>query len=90
MINHRAVRDGCLVSFLVILCIGIGSNLVKQEQTIGQSPLKKDVIVGMTTSIQDSGLLDDLVPAIEKKTGYKLKSVSVGTGQALTLAEMSY
>jgi tungstate transport system substrate-binding protein len=41
----------------------------------------------MTTSIEDSGLLDDLVPAIEKKTGYKLKKVAVGTGQALALAE---
>ncbi len=87
MINYRAVRDGCLVSFLAILCIGFGSNLVKQEPTFGQSPGNKNVIVAMTTSIEDSGLLDDLVPAIEKKTGYKLKKVSVGTGQALALAE---
>ncbi|MEH2026960.1 substrate-binding domain-containing protein [Nostoc sp.] len=87
MINHRAVRDGCLVSFLAILCIGFGSTLVKQEPTLGQSPANKNVIVAMTTSIEDSGLLDDLVPAIEKKTGYKLKKVAVGTGQALALAE---
>jgi tungstate transport system substrate-binding protein len=40
----------------------------------------------MTTSIEDSGLLDDLVPAIEKKTGYRLKKIAVGTGQALALA----
>jgi tungstate transport system substrate-binding protein len=45
------------------------------------------VVIAMTTSIEDSGLLDDLVPAMEKQTGYKLKSVSVGTGQALALAE---
>ncbi|MEH1870619.1 substrate-binding domain-containing protein [Nostoc sp.] len=87
MINHRAVRDGCLVSFLAILCIGFGRLLVNQEPILGQSPAKKDVIVAMTTSIEDSGLLDDLVPAIEKKTGYKLKKVAVGTGQALALAE---
>ncbi|MEH1792328.1 MULTISPECIES: substrate-binding domain-containing protein [unclassified Nostoc] len=87
MINHRAMRDGCLVSFLAILCIGFGSNLVKQEPTLGQSPANKNVIVAMTTSIEDSGLLDDLVPAIEKKTGYKLKKVAVGTGQALAMAE---
>ncbi|MEH2357407.1 substrate-binding domain-containing protein [Nostoc sp.] len=87
MINHRAVRDGCLVSFLAILCIGFGSTLVNQEPTLGQSPANKNVIVAMTTSIEDSGLLDDLVPAIENKTGYKLKKVAVGTGQALAMAE---
>ncbi|MEH1780683.1 MAG: substrate-binding domain-containing protein [Nostoc sp.] len=87
MINHRTVRDGCVVSFLAILCISFGSTLVNQEPTLGQSPVKKDVIVAMTTSIEDSGLLDDLVPAIEKKTGYRLKKVAVGTGQALALAE---
>ncbi|MEH1972031.1 MAG: substrate-binding domain-containing protein [Nostoc sp.] len=86
MINHRALRHGCLVIFVAILCIGFGS-IVNQEPTLGQSPVRKDVIVAMTTSIEDSGLLDDLVPAIEKKTGYKLKKVAVGTGQALALAE---
>ncbi|MBH8576582.1 substrate-binding domain-containing protein [Nostocaceae cyanobacterium CENA369] len=76
-----------LLSFLAVVCIGFGSNLVNQEPTFGQSPTSKNVIVAMTTSIEDSGLLDDLVPAIEKKTGYTLKKVAVGTGQALALAE---
>ena len=43
------------------------------------------VILATTTSTQDSGLLDILVPLFEKKTGYFLKTVSVGTGQALAL-----
>jgi tungstate transport system substrate-binding protein len=76
-----------LVSWLVLLYVGCSSNPVKLEATTGQAPAKKDVIVAMTTSIEDSGLLDDLVPVIEKKTGYKLKTISVGTGQALALAE---
>ena len=75
------------ISWLIVLCIGFGSNLINQKPTFGQSLASKNVIVAMTTSIEDSGLLDDLVPAIEKKTGYKLKKVSVGTGQALALAE---
>jgi len=87
MINHRTLRDGCLVSLLAVLCIGFGSNVVHQEPTLAQSTGNKNVIVAMTTSIEDSGLLDDLVPAIEKRTGYRLKKVSVGTGQALALAE---
>ncbi|MCI0546066.1 MAG: substrate-binding domain-containing protein, partial [Candidatus Rokubacteria bacterium] len=45
-----------------------------------------NVILSTTTSTQDSGLLDVLVPMFEKKTGLTLKTISVGTGQALALA----
>ena len=44
------------------------------------------VILSTTTSTQDSGLLDVLVPLFERETGYALKTVAVGTGQALALA----
>ena len=44
------------------------------------------VILSTTTSTQDSGLLDVLVPMFETKTGMTLKTISVGTGQALALA----
>ena len=44
------------------------------------------VIVSTTTSTQDSGLLDVLVPLFERQSGYTVKTISVGTGQALTLA----
>src|SRR5499426_2571558 len=44
------------------------------------------VILSTTTSTQDSGLLDVLVPMFEKKTGLTVKTISVGTGQALALA----
>ena len=45
----------------------------------------RTVILTTTTSTQDSGLLDVLVPMFEKRTGYSVKTVSVGTGQALAL-----
>jgi tungstate transport system substrate-binding protein len=38
-----------------------------------------------TTSAQDSGLLDVLVPAFRGQTGIEVKVVAVGTGQALEL-----
>jgi tungstate transport system substrate-binding protein len=44
------------------------------------------VILSTTTSTQDSGLLDVLVPLFERESGYAVKTVSVGTGQALALA----
>ena len=44
------------------------------------------IILSTTTSTQDSGLLDVLVPMFERKTGNTVKTISVGTGQALALA----
>ncbi len=46
----------------------------------------KVVILATTTSLQDSGLLDVLVPMFERQTGLTVKTVAVGTGQALALA----
>lgn len=45
-----------------------------------------NVVLSTTTSTQDSGLLDALVPLFEKQSGLTVKPVSVGTGQALALA----
>ena len=45
-----------------------------------------NVILATTTSTQDSGLLDVLVPLFQKQSGYTVKTVAVGTGQALALA----
>ena len=44
------------------------------------------VILSTTTSTQDSGLLDVLVPLFERQTGYSVKTIAVGSGQALALA----
>jgi tungstate transport system substrate-binding protein len=51
-----------------------------------QAPGPRSVILSTTTSTQDSGLLDVLVPMFEKASGYTVKIISVGTGQALALA----
>ena len=48
-------------------------------------PDQRSVILATTTSTQDSGLLDVLVPLFEKQTHYQVKTVSVGTGAALQL-----
>jgi tungstate transport system substrate-binding protein len=50
------------------------------------APASRTLILSTTTSTQDSGLLDVLVPTFEKATGYSVKTISVGTGQALALA----
>lgn len=45
------------------------------------------VILATTTSTQDTGLLDVLVPAFERATGYNVKTIAVGTGAALAMGE---
>jgi len=47
----------------------------------------KTVILATTTSTQDSGLLDVLVPLFEKESGFIVKTISVGSGQAMKMGE---
>jgi tungstate transport system substrate-binding protein len=60
--------------------------LVLPAAVLAQAPGARTLILSTTTSTQDSGLLDVLVPLFEKQTGYSVKTISVGTGQALALA----
>ena len=48
---------------------------------------ENELILATTTSTQDSGLLDSLVPLFEEQTGYNVKTIAVGSGQALRLGE---
>src|SRR5947209_1499542 len=56
-----------------------------QSTPVPRSSSDRDIILATTTSTQDSGLLDVLVPLFEEQTGYQVKTVSVGTGAALAL-----
>lgn len=47
----------------------------------------KTVILATTTSTQDSGLLDLLIPVFENENGYRVKTISVGSGQAMKMGE---
>ncbi len=46
------------------------------------------LILATTTSVNDSGLLDELVPLFEERTGVNVKVIAVGTGAALRMAEL--
>ena len=48
---------------------------------------QKNIILSTTTSTQDSGLLDILIPIFEKKTGYFVKTIAVGSGQAMAMGQ---
>ena len=46
-----------------------------------------NMVMATTTSTQDSGLLDVLVPDFEKSSDCTVKTVAVGSGEALTMGE---
>lgn len=47
----------------------------------------KTIILATTTSTQDAGLLEVLIPIFEEKTGFFVKTIAVGSGQALALGK---
>jgi tungstate transport system substrate-binding protein len=47
----------------------------------------KPITLATTTSTQDSGLLDVLLPAFTKATGIQVKSVAVGSGEAIAMGQ---
>jgi tungstate transport system substrate-binding protein len=67
-----------LVALTLAVSVAVPGHIAAQAQ---RSP----VILSTTTSTQDSGLLDVLVPMFERQSGYTVKTIAVGTGQALTL-----
>ena len=78
----RAMRRGsrCAAVLAATLLLLLASFALPAAEAAGPA-----VILSTTTSTQDSGLLDVLVPLFEKQTGYQVKTISVGTGQALAL-----
>ncbi len=69
--------------FFLVACVFAS---IPGTSAVGAASRDESIILATTTSTQDSGLLDILVPLFEQKSGYRVKTVSVGTGQALALA----
>jgi len=76
------MRRPVTVCIFFLLALG----LLLRPLARGADPASRNVILSTTTSTQDSGLLDVLIPLFEKQTGYSVKTVSFGTAQALALA----
>jgi tungstate transport system substrate-binding protein len=51
------------------------------------TPANPTLILATTTSTQDSGLLDVLIPLFETETGFTVQTVAVGSGQAMQMGQ---
>ncbi len=75
------------IVILALLAIVLSACAPAGAPGAASKPANPDLILSTTTSTQDSGLLDVLIPMFEQKTGYKVKTVAVGSGAAMTMGE---
>ena len=58
------------------------------EPAAAPTPSGRLLVLATTTSVQDSGLLDALLPAFERSTGIQVRVTAVGSGKALELGRL--
>lgn len=68
-----------------IFSILLVTPLLFSTQTYADTKKQNIIRMATTTSTQNSGLTDYLIPVFEKKTGYKMHVIAVGTGKALRM-----
>lgn len=67
----------CFLTIVLLLC-GLSSPVMAAS---------KILILATTTSTQDTGLLDILIPLFEKESGYFVKTIAVGSGHAMVMGQ---
>ena len=77
---NRRIGKKILLSGMIVSLFLISGTASVQAQP-------KTIILATTTSTQDSGLLDVLIPIFEKKTSYFVKTIAVGSGQAMAMGQ---
>ena len=83
-VRKTGTPPACRVRY--ILCWGLAlATALSSAFLAAAPPAGKTLILATTTSTQDSGLLDDLIPRFEKQTGYAVKTIAVGSGQAIAM-----
>jgi len=77
MFKNNYLILGMTFLLLIACIVFIGSTAIAQER----------LVLATTTSTENSGLLDVLIPPFEEKFNTRVDVVSVGTGKAISLAE---
>ena len=79
----KRFKNICLIAWLAAILVLV----FYAAPATAAPPKQKNIILSTTTSTQDSGLLDVLIPIFEKKTGYFVKTIAVGSGQAMAMGQ---
>ncbi|HLQ59439.1 MAG TPA: substrate-binding domain-containing protein [Gemmatimonadales bacterium] len=73
--STRRLGGTAMLAVLALLVTARPTTLLQQH----------DILLATTTSTRDAGLLDSLLPLFERQTGYHVKVIAVGSGQALEM-----
>src|SRR6059036_699468 len=73
----RRWLGGCAVSLATAVLAVYPPNRLSAQS--------REVLLATTTSTRDAGLLDSLLPVFQRQTGYRVKVIAVGSGQALAM-----
>jgi tungstate transport system substrate-binding protein len=80
MLNRRTV----IIAAVLAAATAIKPVHAEDRSVVNPADTKdKSILVASTTSTQDSGLFDHILPLFKEKTGIDVKVVAQGTGQAL-------
>ncbi len=81
-------RSSLLLSLLLVMALSVGTCTPSiSAATEAAAPSNPNLILATTTSTQDSGLLDVLIPLFEAESGYMVQTVAVGSGQAMQMGQ---
>ena len=72
---------------LSIICAVVSCSAPTSPENLSSLKDNNQIILATTTSTQDSGLLDFLLPTFQEQSGFIVKTIAVGTGKALKMAE---
>jgi len=76
-----------ILVFVMTAVVGCGQKEPANPAQNAAPPAAKELKLATTTSTEDSGLLDVLLPEFKKDTNYDVKVIAVGTGQAIEMGE---
>lgn len=74
-----------LFAMMLLILAACGNSDSNEATAKDKKAAPTEMILATTTSTQDSGLLDVLIPMFEKENNVKVKTIAVGTGQALEM-----
>lgn len=89
----RNLKKLLTILLLLVLVLTASAGCAKEEpatQPDGQSgpaEIIGTIVLATTTSTQDSGLLDAILPDFTYRTGYEVDVIAVGSGEAMKLGE---
>lgn len=89
--NKKSKRIALIIlAMIMVLSVFAGcasKEPAAPEEKEGPAEIIGSIILATTTSTQDSGLLDAILPDFTYKTGYEVKVVAVGSGEAMKMGE---